>query len=163
MFVKNKILFSDKNFINNTTEVNNIIKSPVIEESMELKKNNLNINSKALPTEIKMDIINDSNDNNRMMIGISIGAGIVIFILIFVLLGYQIYTKRRNRKTKSYNFQHSYQSGIPSQVTLLPIQALRSRSHLNIPRQLQLKKSPMRSPPPYNESFLDNGGPVVAV
>ena len=156
-------LFSEKHFINDTTKINNNIKSTEIEDRMEIMEYKLNVETKVLSTEIKLDISHKNNQNNRMIIGISIGAGVVIFILIFVLIGYQICIKRRNRKNKSYHFQHSNQSGIPSQVTLLPIQALRSHSHLSIPRQFQINKNPLRSPPPYNESFLDNGGSVVAV
>jgi len=145
----------------------------------------------------------NTDDNNKqkptkgkgqMILGIVVGAGVVIFILLLILVGYRVYNKRRRRDSKKYQYQQpntgNNRHGIPSQVTLLPIQSVagtrgHSRMDLNAQnlergqltrliaplnrssdervRQAGMGQFDLRSPPPYNESFLDNGGSVVAV
>ena len=135
----------------------------------------------------------ETKDKSQMVLGIVVGAGVVIFVLVCILVGYRVYSKRRRRDSKKYQYQQP-SHGIPSQVTLLPIQsvaATRGHSRMDLSAQgvergqLTRLVAPLnrtaderarvipgaqgqgqfdlRSPPPYNESFLDNGGSVVAV
>ena len=137
----------------------------------------------------------ETEDKSQMVLGIVVGAGVVIFVLACVLVGYRVWwSKRRRRDSKKYQYQQPGHPGIPSQVTLLPIQsvaATRGHSRMDLSAQgvergqLTRLVAPLnrderargrpgaqgqgqsqfdlRSPPPYNESFLDNGGSVVAV
>ena len=78
----------------------------------------------TLPAKTKIDKPVNFN-NNQMVLRIAVGAGVVTIILFLVFIGYRIYTKRRKQNTKRCN---SYQSSLPSQVTLLPIHTVRSES-----------------------------------
>ena len=117
--------------------------------------------SSTLPSKTRVNKF-ESHRNNQMMLGIAVGAGVVTFILIFVFIGYRVHTNRRKQNPKRC---HSYQSSLPSQVTLLPVQTVRS-SQVNL-ANLKFQRAPnnplTRSPPPYNERYLDNGGTVVVV
>ena len=116
----------------------------------------------TLPAKINIDKPVNFN-NNQMVLGIAVGAGVVTLILILVFISYRIYTKRQKKNPKRCN---SYQSSLPSQVTLLPVQTIRSCSQINL-NNLKFHRTtnnPLtRSPPPYNESYLDNGGTVIVV
>ena len=105
-----------------------------------------------------------------MIMGIVVGAGVVIFALLCLLVGYRVWSRKRRKNSKKYLYhQPGRPNMIPSQVTLLPINNV-SRAHSRmdataggLPRVSGRGQMVPRSPPPYNESFLDNGGSIVAV
>jgi len=127
--------------------------------------------------------IEQGESSNGMWIGIVLGACAVLFILFFAFLGYKIYRKRRNMKKYQSSPISPARPGDPmSQVTLMPISAA-TRHHSSSgggpgPHHTRLVSDhdgrhhgaglgshvgDMRPPPSYNESFLDNGGSIVAV
>jgi len=110
-------------------------------------------------------------------------------VLVLVFVAFRIYTNKRRRKLKKFLYQQpntaNNHPGISSQVTLMPIQNVqvsqrqsrtnsdyqRHRSRLvpfrnqnseEISRDDRAQQGP-HYPPSYNESFLDNGGSIVAV
>ena len=119
--------------------------------------------------------IEDSLTSNGLVIGIVLGACAVLFIVFLIFLAYKIYRKRHR--------QEKYQSpSLPirgtdpvTQVTLLPISPHRQPPNHYVSQVGRLpsdndrrltscsSNGDLRPPPSYNESFLDNGGPVVAV
>jgi len=114
-----------------------------------------------------------------MIMGIVVGAGVVIFALLCILVGYRVWSRKRRKNSKKYLYHQpgrpmgSNMNHIPSQVTLLPINNVSrghsrldttsSHGHGQLPRINGRGQLVPRSPPPYNESFLDNGGSIVAV
>ena len=113
--------------------------------------------------------------SNGLVIGIVLGACAVLFVVLIAFLGYRVY--RRRRHTKKYQSPPitPVRGGTPmQQVTLLPISHPSQHAHHQHHSRLISESdrhrtgtiashSDMRPPPSYNESFLDNGGPVVAV
>lgn len=128
-----------------------------------------------------MDSIDTAGEsNNGMWVGIILGACAVLFILFLAFLAYKIYRKRRNMKKYQSSPISPARPGDPmSQVTLMPISAAprhhsASGAGTGPPHHTRLVSdhdgrhhgthvSDMRPPPSYNESFLDNGGSIVAV
>jgi len=108
----------------------------------------------------------------QMIMGIVVGAGVVIFALLCLLVGYRVWSRKRRKNSKKYLYHQPGRPNmnhIPSQVTLLPINNV-SRGHsrmdtatAQMSRVNGRGQIVPRSPPPYNESFLDNGGSIVAV
>ncbi|CAK8672343.1 unnamed protein product [Clavelina lepadiformis] len=116
----------------------------------------------------------DQVSGNGLVIGIALGACAVLFIVLLSFLGYKMYRRRRhNKKYQSPPITPTRGSTPLQQVTLLPIAPHTHHSHshhgrLNSDHERHRtatlsSHSDMRPPPSYNESFLDNGGPVVAV
>ena len=122
---------------------------------------------------------NQSSVEGQMIMGIVVGAGVVIFALLCILVGYRVWSRKRRKNSKKYLYHQpgrpmgSNMNHIPSQVTLLPINNVSrghsrldttsSHGHGQLPRINGRGQLVPRSPPPYNESFLDNGGSIVAV
>ena len=141
-----------------------IIKSKTTEEVEQLNRSLSK--HKTLTSTAKTNIsqfVASNYNNNQMVLGIAVGAGVVTIILIFAFIVHRIYTKRRKESPKRCS---SYQSSLPSQVTLLPVQTVRSCSQINL-NVMKFQRNPnnplTRSPPPYNESYIDNGGTVIVV
>ena len=115
-------------------------------------------------SQFNEDEVATNEDKLQILIGAVVGAGVVISILLCILIGYRLYAKRRRRKSKKYKSSvvSGHQRGVQSQVTLLPIQSVQSlRNNSRLDSQGQLLSFPsnqnyLRSPPPYNESLLDN-------
>jgi len=131
---------------------------------------------------------NSSDESIKLMIGVIVGAGIVIVILLCLFFGYRLYASKKVKDAKKYSYHHpnprlnmtSQSHHMTSEVTLMPINPIQSqqrqtfhgsRVSCNISRvqgsnasgNREQRVSHPRSPPPYNESFLGNGGSVVAV
>nr|CAB3241350.1 EphrinB ephrin precursor [Phallusia mammillata] len=112
--------------------------------------------------------------SNGLVIGIVLGACAVLFVVLIAFLGYKVYRRRRHmKKYQSPPITPTRGSTPLQQVTLLPI-ASSSHHHHHAHGRLHSDSdrhrtatlnshSDLRPPPSYNESFLDNGGPVVAV
>ena len=121
--------------------------------------------------------------SNGLVIGVILGACAVLFIVCLIFLVYKIYRKRK-RQEKYHHQSPSHTASVRtgsggandpvSQVTLLPISPHhRQTNHYVSSQQIDRmtsqqmtscsSNSDLRPPPSYNESFLDNGGPVVAV
>ena len=109
---------------------------------------------------------------NGMVIGIVLGACAVLFIVFLAFLGYKIYRRRRHQK--KYQGPPVSRGATPmQQVTLLPIAHHPAHTSPHPGERLEidhhrvtsalLTQTDSRPPPSYSESFLDNGGPVVAV
>ena len=112
----------------------------------------------------------DTENKNHILIGACIGAGVVITILIFVFIGYRLYVKKHENKSKKHRSSVVGSTGVQSRVTLLPIRGFPIREHSSNQRgvarlpgnmtsplaRLPSNKNIMTSPPPYHESFLDN-------
>ena len=110
---------------------------------------------------------NGQLNENQILIGACIGAGVIITVLIFIFIGYRLYVKRRHNKSKKHRSTIVGPSGVQSQVTLLPIRGVPirgdNRGVARLPSnmtssfvRLPSNKNFMTSPPPYHESFLDN-------
>ncbi|CAK8672344.1 uncharacterized protein LOC143464990 [Clavelina lepadiformis] len=107
---------------------------------------------------------------NGLIIGIALGACAVLFIVLLILLGYKMYRRRRHlKKYQSPPLSPTCSTTPLQQVTLLPIAPHshhRERMHSDHDRTRSAtiaSHTSLRPPPSYNESFMDNGGPVVAV
>ena len=122
-----------------------------------------------------------------MVVGIVTGACAVLFLLFVTFVVYKLYRKRRNMKkyqSPSPNSTRHHPCDPKSQVTLMPISAAPRHSATPVQAGVQtvqaghhtrldhegrhhitgtLVHTDMRPPPSYNESFLDNGGSIVAV
>uniref|UniRef100_H2Y6B4 Ephrin RBD domain-containing protein n=1 Tax=Ciona savignyi TaxID=51511 RepID=H2Y6B4_CIOSA len=112
---------------------------------------------------------NDSVGSNGLVIGVVLGACAVLFIVLLGFLGYKVYRRRRHMKKYQSPPMTPTRGATPlHQVTLLPISTphghhARIQSEHERHRTGTLSSHSDRPPPSYNESFLDNGGPVVAV
>jgi len=109
----------------------------------------------------------DQVSGNGLIIGIVLGACAVLFILLVAFFGYKIHKRRRHHK--KYHSPPISPRDPPNmpEVTLMRIAPPHHHSRLlsdDRHRTATLSShTDMRPPPSYNESFLDNGGPVVAV
>ena len=102
-----------------------------------------------------------------MVIGIVLGACAVLFVVFLAFLSLKLY-QQRNEKEKYPSpgmDEHRVRPTPIQQVTLLPIAHHDSRFHLdqNYHRTDTLLCQMETRPPPYNESFMDHSGPVIAV
>ncbi|XP_078490587.1 ephrin [Ciona intestinalis] len=107
--------------------------------------------------------------SNGLVIGVVLGACAVLFIVLLGFLGYKVYRRRRHMKKYQSPPMTPTRGATPlHQVTLLPISTphghhARIQSEHERHRTGTMSSHSERPPPSYNESFLDNGGPVVAV
>jgi len=135
-------------------------------------------------------VTTDSNTimNNGIVVGIILGACAVLFFVFLAFLGYKIY--RRKRYLKKYPSPPTTRGSTPLQhVALIPNNhrihnhpaLLRHHHHSNMRLMSDSSRTTQsdslsnrtdtlssqgreyRPPPSYNESFMENGGPVVAV
>jgi len=129
------------------------------------------------------DAQNSSDESIKLMIGVIVGAGIVIVILLCLFFGYRLYASKKMKDAKKYSYHHpnprmnmtSQNHHVTSQVTLMPINPIQSQrrqmssfhgsrvSRVQGSNTCGGREQRVSQPPPYNDSFLGNGGSVVAV
>ena len=141
--------------------------------------------------DVKDDIKSISNESTmKLMIGVIVGAGVVIVVLLCMFFGYRLFARKRVNSSKKYSYHPpgpGHNLNMTPEVTLTPINSVQAPqrqinaylhnpglhvhsqlnrfqiSHNSNNNRQQFLHPDFRSPPPYNESFLDNGGSVVAV
>ena len=125
-------------------------------------------NDKATDKKAGMGSSNSrSASNNGMVIGIVLGACAVLFIVFLAFLSLKLY-QQRNEKEKFSTPPMDGHRVVPTpiqQVTLLPISHHEAQYHPDHTyHRTNTLLCPMEHrPPPYNESFMDHSGPVIAV
>ena len=140
-------------------------------------------NDQASEGENKNEIEDSSDESIKLMIGVIVGAGIVIVILLCLFFGYRLYASKKQKDAKKYSYHHpnprmnmtSQNHHMTSQVTLMPINPIQSQrrqmssfhgsrvSRVQGSNTCGGREQRVSQPPPYNDSFLGNGGSVVAV
>merc|ERR1719376_1278463 len=143
----------------NTENISKKESSVNVDSSYKNSRNNNFPNEDILSND---KIIEDSSSTketegkNQILIGACIGAGVVTTILIFVLIGHRLYVRRRHNESKKHRSTVVGPTGVQSQVTLLPIRGVPLGGDQRGVARLHSNKSYVTSPPPYQESFLDN-------
>jgi len=140
-------------------------------------------NDQASEGDKKHEIEDSSDESIKLMIGVIVGAGIVIVILLCLFFGYRLYASKKQKDAKKYSYHHpnprmnmtSQNHHVTSQVTLMPINPIQSQrrqmssfhgsrvSRIQGSNTFGGREQRVSQPPPYNDSFLGNGGSVVAV